>query len=150
MIPTQAFLDRIGVAIGADTACFADPTTFLKVTLVKTAFTPGTELVLGDVTVADFDGSTALHAADATPAVFRDPQNGDQIVQASDPAGGWHWQTTGSTNLPQTIYGYIVTDHTGANLQGSVLFDTPLVLNGVGQGVDVPAVQVRITALAIE
>lgn len=149
MIPTQRLLDSIGTLLAADVNGFADPTTFLKVYLAKAAFTPGASLVLGDLTAADFDGSTPKHAANATPDLFKDPVTGEQIINAQEPVGGWHWQTTGVTNLPQTVYGYYVTDHTGANLLGAGLLPYPLLLTATGQGLDVPEVGIRISSISI-
>jgi len=149
MIPTQAFIDSIGTLLAADPAGFADPTTFLKVALAKAAFTPGAGLELTDLTVADFGGYAALHAANATPHLYTDPLTGEQLIVASDPTGGWHWQASSDTNLPQTIYGYYVTDHSGANLLGSGLLDTPVPLAAVGDGLDIGSIGIRISSVLI-
>lgn len=144
MIPTQLFLNTIAALLAADPSGFADPTTFLKVSLVMNAFTPGPTLVLADMTVATFVTSTPLHAHDDTPLSYTDPNTGEEIVEANAPIGGWHWQATATTNLPQTIYGWFVTDHTGANLLGAELLPTPVTLSAVGQGFDIDAVRIRI------
>lgn len=149
MIPTRLFLDSIGLLLAADPNGFADPTTFLLVTPIMNAFTPGPDITLADLTVATFTGGGGKHALDATPNLFVDPNTGEQIVQASEPAGGWHWQTTDAVNLPQTIYGYMVTDHTGANLLGTQLFDVPIPLSASGEGFDIGQVQIRISSVSI-
>jgi len=104
--------------------------------------TPAT--VIGDLTPCNFDGYAPLAKDAASPSVATDPATGDKIVRIPDPAGGWTWLTTGVTNLPQTVYGYALTDGTGADLYGVTLFDTPVVLTGAGQEVVVGDVTYRL------
>lgn len=143
MTPSREFMDKIAPLVAADTTGLAEATPFVEVVLIKSNFTPGPDLDISSLTVADFDGSTPKHAADAGPHVFTDPATDEQIVQVDPVAGGWHWQTTGVTNLPQTIYGWIITDSAGAGLHGSELFPDPILLQITGQGVDIPAVRFR-------
>lgn len=149
MFGVQAWLDTIGTLMGADTAWLADATPFVEVHLAQNAFTPGPTLALGDLTEATFTGATALHAASAATQVFKDPANGNQIMQVREPAGGWHWVTTDAVNLPQTIYGYYLTTGDGDPLIAAALFDTPIVLSATGQAIDIGQVRFRILGLSI-
>lgn len=145
----QAVLDTIGQLMGADTTYLAEATPFVAVALVKMPFSPGPYLTFDDLTFADFDGSDPLHAVSAATQVFTDPANGEQIMQVQEHAGGWHWVVTGDTNLNQVIYGYALLNADGDALIAADLFDLPITLNAIGQGVDVPQVRFRITNLAI-
>lgn len=144
MTPTTVIQSAVGTLLGADTTTLAEATPFVEVHLIKSPFTPAPTLVIGDLTLADFDGYAPLHAASAATQVFIDPATGDQIVQVREPAGGWHWATTGITNLPQTIHGFALTKADGSILYGAELLSPVVILNGSGQGLDVDQVHFRI------
>lgn len=144
MIPTTPLLSAMAALLAADPATLAEVAK-VGVKLVKAAFVPGIGLVAGDLTYADFDGSGALAVSSATADVFTDPATGEVIIQLKEPAGGWHWVTTGVTNLPQTIYGAALRNSTGADLWGSVLLDNPVVLSAAGQGIDLAQVRFRVS-----
>lgn len=146
MTPSQALLDSIPPLVAADAAFLAELTPFVKVSLVKSNFVPSPDLDVSLLTLADFTGATPIHAADASPQVFLDPATNEWIVQVDPAAGAWHWQTTALTNLPQTIYGWILTDNAGTTLIASDLFPSPIVLQIIGQGIDIPAVRFRFNA----
>lgn len=149
MVPTQVMLNSVATAIATDTTTLA-AVLFLKVFLVKAAFTPGGNLVVGDLTAADFAGSTPIANTSAVMLKYLDPATGEWIIEVPPPVGGWHWQTTsGVTNLPQTIYGYACVDSTSAILYGTELLPAPLLLNANAQGVDVPAVRFRLNQAAL-
>jgi hypothetical protein len=142
-------LNSAATAIATDSTTLA-AALFLKIFLVKTPFVPGGNLVVGDLTPADFAGSAALANTSAVMLKYLDPATGEWIIEVPPPVGGWHWQTTsGVTNLPQTIYGFGCMDSTGAILYGSQLLPAPLLLNGNAQGIDVPAVRFRLNAAAL-
>jgi len=120
-VPTQVMLDAVAGEIASDVAVLANPL-FLKVYLVKAAFVPGANLVVGSLTPADFAGSTALANSSATILKYKDPATGEWLVEVPPPVGGWHWQTTSAvTNLPQTIYGWALVDNTSLILYGTAL-----------------------------
>lgn len=143
MTPSQVFMDKIPPLVAADTTGLAELTPFVMVSLVASPFVPSLDLDITTLTLASFTGATPKHAADAGPHVFLDPATNEWMVQVDPPAGGWHWQTTATTNLPETIYGWICTDSAGVVLQGSDVFPEPIVLQIIGQGVDIPRVAFR-------
>lgn len=149
MTPSRGFLASIATVVGASAAFLAELTPFVLVTLLKASFTPSLDLDPATVTPADFTGATAKHAASASTQVFLDSATGEYVMQVNEPAGGWHWQATNSTNLPQVIYGYMVTDSAGAVLIGSELFDTPKSIGLVGHGVDIGNVRFKLAQGAI-
>lgn len=148
MLATKTLVDRMATLLAGDTTTLA-AVGLVNVHLAKAPFTPGPVLVPGDFTEADFDGYAALAVDSATAQVFTDPSTGDKIIQLDEPAGGWHWETTGVTNLPQTIYGAWLTDPTDATVYGSMLLDIQPELSGTDQGVDLPQVRFRLNQQAL-
>jgi len=149
MVPTQVMLDSVAKEIATDTSVLA-AALFLQIFLIKAPFTPGPTLTVAGLTQADFAGSTALANTSATMLKYKDSSTGEWLVEVPPPAGGWHWQTTSEvTNLPQSIYGWGLMDSTGAVLYGTSLFPAPILLNDISQGVDIPAVNFRLSASAL-
>jgi len=147
MIPGQSLINQLVNLLAGDATTLAPAAANNKVHLAQVAFTPAPTLTPASFTEATFTGYAALLAGVSTQQVFFDPATGNQILQILEPAGGWHWKTTNATGLPQTIYGFYMTDNGNTTVYGSALFATPIVLNGSGQGVDIA--QVRFTFPAI-
>lgn len=143
MIPGQSLINQLVALLSADATTLAPASSANKVHLAQAAFTPAASLTVAGLTEATFTGYAALLAGVSTQQVFFDPATGNTILQILEPAGGWHWKTTAATGLPQTIYGYYLTDNGTTTVYGSALFTTPIVLNGSGQGIDIA--QVRFT-----
>jgi hypothetical protein len=149
MIPTQAMLDAVATEIATDTTVLANAL-FNQVFLIAAPFVPGAGLTIGGLVLASFTGSSPISNTSAVMLKYTDPLTGEWLVEIPPPVGGWHWQVnTNLTNLPQTIYGYGVMDNTGAILWGTNLLPTPLLLTAIGQGVDVPRVNFRLSAQAL-
>lgn len=150
MVPTGAVASAWAALIGADTGTLAEATTFVAVHLAKAPFTPAPQLAIGGLTEATFTGATAIHAASAATQVSVDPATGDIIIQVREPAGGWHWATGDAVGLPQTIYGFYLTNAAGTTLLASDLMrsedgtPTPIVLSAAGQGIDIDQVRFRL------
>lgn len=148
MTPTQAFLNGCAAAIAADTNFLAEVAK-CQILLAKNAFSEGIQTIIDDLTPADFDGSAPKDVGSATVIVWTDPVTGDIVLTSSEPLGGWLWTVTGTTNLPQTIYGYGLTDSAGTLLIASRRFATPITLTQVGDGVTIPTVEQRMNANSI-
>jgi hypothetical protein len=86
---------------------------------------------------ADFDGSDPILGTTGTQEVGLDPQTGEQIITMKEPLGGWRWAVTGSTNLPQTIQGYVLVDNGVTGWIGLAIFDNPITLTEIGQQIDI-------------
>jgi len=139
MIPTRELWQSIIDAAAADTAYLAAATA-MHLHLAQNAFTPGLELVLGDLTEATFTGSAALNAGTGAQPVGFDVATGFEIILVKEPAGGWTWTCTVAPTPEETIYGWYLTDTADAVLLGSGLLDNPLTINTVGQTLHVPRV----------
>lgn len=143
MIPTLALREKAMQLLAADTATLAQAADANVIVLIKEPFTPGESLALGDLTPADFDGSTPLECGLGTQPEGQDPANTDALITLESPAGGWRWETTGVTNLPQTIYGYALMTDGLAALLGADTLPTPIDLTGVNQVVQLGALGFR-------
>jgi hypothetical protein len=136
----------VATAIANDPAGLDPVALAVEVRLAKVNFSPGSQLIPANFTQADFDGYAKLDAVLGEAQIFFDPTSGLTQIQLNEPAGGWHWETTGLTFLPQTIYGFYVTTNGAAVLIGCALFTPSLPLTIVGQGIDID--QVRFTLVA--
>lgn len=126
MVPTNTLLTAMMTALGSDTTMLAGA---LWLFPIKSEFSPGPDPVLTDADLADFDGSGPKTTGAATRPVLSDPVSGDIFIRIPDPAGGWQWTTTGTTNLPQTIYGVALSSDS-ATIEGAELLGTALLPGG--------------------
>lgn len=140
VIPTQTILDELQTLLAADTGTLA-AVTALHVHLIKAPFVPSAQTDFTTLTPADFTGYAFIAAGTGTQQKFRDPITGELIVQMKEPAGGWHWAATGGANLPQTIYGWCLTDNADTVTYGSDLLPSPVLMQASGDGVDVDQVR---------
>lgn len=147
--PTSVLLNRVATLLSTDTGSLAPAALAVKVHLAIAPFTPGPSLTVSSFTEATFSGYTALSAGTGNQESFTDPPSGQRIVQLQEPAGGWHWQANGATGLPQTVYGFYITDNANAVLYGSQLLPAPITLAAVGDGVDLAWVRFGIIPGAI-
>ena len=138
MIPSSVLAKAIATLLAHDATTLANMTA-MHVHLAKQAFTPSRGLDVTTLVEATFSGYTALQPTAGNQLEYNDPLTALETVELIPPAGGWHFQTTGTTDLPQTIYGWYLTDHTDAVLYGSGLLATPIPLTISGQGFDLPA-----------
>lgn len=143
MLPMKPVRLRLGTLLAADATTLAPAADNNTVLLIMSDFTPNEDLVPADLTPATFDGSAGLLAELGAQQVGLDPTTGDQIVTIEEPVGGWRWITTGLTNLPQTIFGYGLYNEALDTLLGVTKLDTPITLQGVGEEINLGAIQLR-------
>lgn len=142
MTPTTRIYNSITDLLAANVADLAAAAA-KHVHLIMAPFTPDLGTDFTTLTPATFTGSGALSAASGAQQSFTDAVSIRRVVQLVEPLGGWHWVTGDAVNLPQTIYGYALTDLADAVTFGSQLLPAPIVLTGAGQAIDVD--QVRFT-----
>jgi hypothetical protein len=140
MIPSQTILNSLQTLLADDTGSLG-AAAVKHVHLIMAPFTPSPTTDFTALTEATFTGSTKLSAPAGNQSAFRDPGTGQLVVEMIPPAGGWHWQATAGANLPQTIYGWALTDLADAVTFGSGLLPAPITLAQTGDGVDIPAVR---------
>ena len=139
MLPMIAVRLQIGELLAADTTTLA-PATANKIALIAAPFTPEENMVVGDITLATFTGSTAKAGASGAQGVGTNPLTGEQVITNLAPAGGWRWVCTGAPTPPETIYGYALLDTTLATLIALAILPDPITIQAVGDEVDLGAV----------
>lgn len=143
MLPMRPVRLQLGELLAADATTLA-PVTGNKVALVMDPFTPEETMVPGSLTLATFDGSTPIVAGTGTQPAGLDPATGDQIITIKEPAGGFRWETSGVTNLPQTIYGYALLTNDLATLLAVATLPTPVTLQIAGQQINLGPIGLNI------
>jgi len=142
LLPMRDVRTQLGELLAADATTLAPAANANEMILFMNNVNVNEDLVIGDLTPATFDGYAPIAGAIGAQESGFNPATGEQVITIKVPAGGYRWETTGVTNLPQTIYGFALTDSTGANLLGAELLTTPVVLNAVGQVIDLGAVKI--------
>lgn len=138
MTPSAALQLQIGTLLAGDTTTLASATA-LHVHTAKQPFTPSPALDVTTLVESDFGGYAPIDPATGVQLVYLDAVTGLITVEMKPPAGGWHFLTTSSSNLPQNVYGWYLTDSTDAILYGSGLLAPPVGLTASGQGFDLPS-----------
>lgn len=125
---TTAFLAAVLEAVRA-----ADAFDGASVRLIKAPFVPAPNLVLADLTTADYTGY--VNVSPAVAGVIWDNDSGDAVLSLESA----HFQPTGSAT-PNDIYGWVCYGGAGA-FAGLIIamgvFDEPIPMNGVADAIDV-------------
>lgn len=145
IVSSQFLQNEIQTLLAADVATLASATA-MKIHLASNNFTPSAALTLGGLTEATFTGYAALLAGTGTQTTYIDPITGLLTIEIKAPAGGWQFKCTGATGLPQTIFGFYLTDNGTVNLYGSALLTTPITISAINQGFDLGAVTLKFVA----
>lgn len=109
-----------------------------EVRLIVEPFTPTAYLEVDDLTYASFDGGEPK-APDSNPQNITSPSTGMPGLLLREPAGGFNYVCSGTTDLPQTVYGWAVID-SGGLLAFCDLLDEPVVISEVGDFVTLSAI----------
>lgn len=137
MLPSRAIRMAAITRLASDPATLAQAADANVIALVKNNFNPGEDLEVGDLELADFDGSTPLAVGLNTQPTAFQPGTDDSVIDLIAPVGGFRWETTGITNLPQTIYGWALLNEALDTVLASGVFETPPVLTVINQVVEV-------------
>jgi hypothetical protein len=143
MQATLALRERMAILLAADATTLAQVADANLIVLFTNAITPSEDTLAADLTLADFDGSTPLAVGLAGQAEGLDPNTTDAIITIKSPVGGWRWETTGLTNLPQTINGFALTNQAGTTLFAAERLAVPITLDAVNQVVQLENVVLR-------
>lgn len=149
MYPVASLAEQAMKLLAADTTTLANATAN-KIALIKAPFTPGPGLVFASLTLADFDGSTPLVVTSGVQPEGTDPITGDFIIDLKPPVTGFRWEVTGTTNLPQTIYGFALVNDAVDEVLASALLPAPIALGAVNNRVELGSMpNLRMTQSAI-
>jgi hypothetical protein len=146
MLAMKSVRLALGDLLAADPATLAPAANANEISLVMADFVEDENLVIGDLTLATFTGSTALSAGLGTQPTGIDPVTQDQVITMKEPAGSWRWETGDAVNLPQTIYGFAFTTKTAGALLAVHRFDTPITLTQANQFIDIGKAEFRLVA----
>src|SRR5262245_12419019 len=128
MIPSRTLWEAIQNLAAADVATL-NPAAANKVHLTTTNFTPSLDIAVGTLAAHTFTGSAALATGTGAPSTYYDVVSGYRVIELKEPVGGWHWSCTAAPTTPETIYGWFVTDSTGATLLGSGRLASPVTIS---------------------
>lgn len=142
MIPSQVMVNYMNALLAGDLVRWGSTLPNVEVRLSKSDFVPSAALSLADVTEATFDGygSPAMLIPFGAQNVILDSDTGRVGILMKEPTGGIKWIVTGTTELPQTIYGWYLYDITADALVWSELLPTPIPLTAVGNVIELTAI----------
>jgi len=144
MTPSRAVFERLLVLLGRDTETFNTTSGSAdKICLAMAPFTPGPNLLIGGVTEATFTGYAAREVATGTQPQSNDPATADSLLTFNPDPLPYNWEVTGGTGLPQTIYGFYLTDGGKTILYASALLPDPIILSAVNDFIGISTPQLR-------
>jgi len=150
MIATTVLENAVQALLAADPTTLAPAVNALHVHLIQAPFVPANDTDFAALTEATFTGGAAKTAGVGACQTFTDPITLQLAIQLNEPVGGWHWKATAGAALPQTIYGYCVTDNADAVTYGSALFPSPFPILAINDGVDIPFVRLELSGNALD
>lgn len=135
-IPTLAQRQNFGTLWANDTTSLNQAANALKVHLFTNNIMPTENSVIGDFTEATFTSYGAINCALGPQLTGQDAVTGSELVTLKTPLGGWRWSPTDAVGLPQTVYGWYLSDKNNTIIYGAARIATPLTLTAAGQVVD--------------
>jgi len=103
-------------------------------------------LAIDDLTFATFDGSTPIACGTGTQPEALDRNSNNAVISIKPPAGGFRFETTGTTDLPQTVFGFALLNDDSTVLLAAESLLEPITLSAINQLVQLPPVLVTQTA----
>lgn len=142
MLPMKPLRLKLGELLAADVPTLA-PVAANKIALIAAPFNPSENMTPASLTLATFTGSAPLAGIAGTQQAGINPSTSEQIITILAPAGGWRWECTVAPGAPEGIYGYALLSDDDATLLGVKHLDTPVSIAGVGDFIDLGAVEMR-------
>lgn len=134
---------QMAFLLAADTTTLAQAADNNMIALIMAPFTPSETLTFASLTLATFDGSTPILVGLGTQPSAYDPLTDDVVISLKPPVGGFRFETTGTTHLPQTIFGFALLNEALDALLAAELLPVPITLTGINQGIDLNDVEIR-------
>lgn len=144
MLPMKAVRLKLGELLAADATTLAPAADANKIALIAAPFVEDETLVVGDLTLASFTGSTPLEGEIGAQQAGIDPATQEQVITILAPAGGWRWECTVAPAEPQAIYGYALVDNAGTDLLGVAALPEAITIASVGDFIDLGSVNLRV------
>jgi hypothetical protein len=142
MLPVLNLRISLGSLLAADVPTLA-PVAANKIALIAADFTPSESLVLADLTFAAGTGMAPIAGVAGAQIVGNDPITQEQVITIKAPAGGWHWISSVPFTVPDTLFGYALTNGAGTVLLGVTKLDQPITIGNTGDFFDAGEVDIR-------
>ena len=79
-----------------------------------------------------------------------DPITNEQVITLkAGTTGGWRWVTSGGLDTPITVYGYALTDSTGATLLAAQKLPNPTTVQADGYQIELDPIQMNLVLAPI-
>ncbi len=143
MQATKALREQAAKLLAADSTTLAPAADANLVRLLVGDVNETEAVAIGDLEFADFDGSAGLEVPVGALPEGLDPVSSDALISIPPPAGGFRWETTGITNLPQTVTGVALVNDDSTVLFAVKKLDTPITLTAINQVVALDALDIR-------
>lgn len=144
MLPMKSVRLQLGELLAADDTTLAPAANGNKVALVKANFNPEENMEVGDITLADFNGSTPKLCGTGTQQVGIDPATGDQLITILEPAGGFRFECGADPDPAQDIFGFALLNNDLTVLLGLEKFDEAVTIAEAGQEINLGTVKMRL------
>jgi len=141
MIPSQAIIDAIAVAIAQNTTWLANAAEN-NLYLVGDEFTPSPALTPGDLVLlsaSDVAGLDPKIIGVGNQTVVWNSSTGQWGIFLKEPSGGFRWVATADPASPIFIYGVAVVNDAGDAVLGSARFPQTMVIAQSGDFIEVSA-----------
>jgi hypothetical protein len=123
------FIPQVGgINLAANLLAYLNASTDVKVKLYSNNLTPGWATVLGDFTESTFAGYAAVAIGD-----WADVGDVSSLRRKLQSAGGATWTVSGSTGLPQNVYGYYIVSTAHGLLWAERDAHAPIAVTTIGQ-----------------
>lgn len=149
MLPMKAVRIRLGELLAADATTLAPATDANIIALIAAPFTESENLTVAGLTLATFTGSAPIEGATGSQQSGVKPATGEQAVTILAPAGGWRWECTAAPTTPEGIFGYCLLSNDGLTILAVTTLPTPQSIAGVGDFIDLGAVELTFTLAPI-
>jgi hypothetical protein len=134
--PIQAMVNALASLLAGATAYLAPSASANIVALIVAPFTKGPNLVVADLTLASFAGSTPIAGMTGTQDVGNDPNTGQQVITIIAPSGGWVFTCTTAPATPQTVFGYALLNNAGTTLLATEYLIPNTTITNIGDFID--------------
>ncbi len=149
MTPSNLVLAAIGPAIMAHAGTFAPAEDENKVVLLKGAFTPSNDAVVGSLEQVTTNGLSAINLVAGSQLDSRDALTGDIFVEMKLPLGGLRFETTSAPTDPIDVTGFAVLNAAGDAIIGLERFPAAIRLSAANQSLTIPKIVMRIPVAGI-
>ena len=144
MVGAQVLVDALATLLAANAATLAPAMDPVEIALVSNNFVESPSRVIGDFTIASGNGLDAIVGVAGAQQVGKDPSTGMGVITIKEPAGGFHWQLTGTLTDPLTIYGFILTTTAAGALLACALLEAPITVQTTGDIIDIGNATLRL------